>query len=288
MNSFFNNPEAKKDIEKLYHDKLDDLSISYEFLKIETSFGETNIILTGEEGKPPLVLLHGSNGCAPIAIEALIGLVDRFRIYAIDVVGQPNLSAAVRPSMQDNSYGQWMYEVLSRLNIKEVILVGISFGGFISWKTLVFEDKRIAKAFLIVPAGIVNGNPFKALWNVFLPMKLYKWRQQKKYVQQFLNELFTESDEFALAFLSKVFLHFEMDFSPIPLIEKEEAQKISTPVYLIAAEKDLFFPGAKMIHRAKEIFPSLKQTILLKNAKHVPDKTGNQKIIDLIKKEIKS
>lgn len=284
MNSFFNNQQAKKDIEFLYYNKLDELPVFYEFQKVETSFGDTNVILTGTKNKPPLVLLHGSNGCAPIAIEALLGLVNDFRIYAIDIVGQPNLSAAVRPSMQNDDYGKWMFEILTRLNIWNAVLVGTSFGGFISWKTLVFDARRISKAFLIVPAGIVNGNPLKAFWKVFLPMKLYKWRKQPKYVHQFLNELFTGKDEFAISFLSKVFLHFKMDFSNIPLISQEEAKKIKKSIYIVAADNDLLFPGKRMIKRVKEIFPSLVEVLLLKNSKHVPDQDGNKLIIEFIKK----
>ena len=161
-------------------------------------------------------------------------------------------------------------------------MVGISFGGFITWKTLVFDSRRVSKAFLIVPAGIVNGNPLKAMWNVFLPMKLYQWRKNRKYVHQFLNKLFTEPNEFAINFLAKVFLHFEMDFSPIPLITKEEAKKITTPIHIIGADNDLLFPGKKMLKHAEEIFPSLHKSILLKNAKHVPRQMDNQQISKLI------
>ena len=283
MNSFFNSPQTKRAIERLYQNKLDELSITFELLKVETSFGNTNILLTGQQGKPPLVLVHGSNGCAPIAIEALIGLLDDYCVYAVDVVGQPNLSAGIRPSMQDNSYGQWMFEIMTRLNIQDVVLVGISFGGFISWKTLVLDERRILKSFLIVPAGIVNGNSLKTLWNVFFPITLYRWRRKMKYVHQFLKQLFTKEDEFAIAFLSEVFLHFKMDFSPIPLIKKEEAQRIKTPLSIIAADDDLLFPGVKMLRRAKEIFPSLNEVLLLKNSKHVPDRKGNEQIVELIK-----
>ncbi|MEM1319640.1 MAG: alpha/beta hydrolase [Bacteroidota bacterium] len=280
--SFFKTPQAKRAVEELYESKLDELSITYEFLRVETSFGNTNIILTGQANKPPLILLHGANGCAPVAIEALIGLIEHFRIYAIDVVGQPNLSAEVRPDMKDNSYGQWMFEIMTRLNIQEATLVGISFGGFIGWKTLVFDERRIARAFLIVPAGIINGNPLKALWKIFLPMQLYKWRKKEHYVEQFLQALFTERDEFAIAFLSEVFLHFEMDFSPIPLISPEEAQQVKTPIHIVAAEGDLLFPGEKLLRSAQKLFPSLSETLLLKASKHVPDQAANERIVRLI------
>lgn len=282
MKSFFSSPSAKNTIIEMYYNKLDELPISYEFQKIETSFGETNIILTGENNNPPLVLIHGSNGCAPIALEAMLGLEKNFRVYAIDVIAQPNLSEGIRPNMKDHSYGKWMFEILTRMNIQDAIMVGISFGGFITWKTLVFDSRRISKAFLIVPAGIVNGNPLKAMWNVFLPMKLYQWRKNQKYVHQFLNKLFTEPDEFAQHYLAKVFLDFEMDFSPIPLITKEEAKKITTPIHIIGADNDLLFPGRKMLEHAEEIFPSLHKSILLKNAKHVPRQIDNQQISKLI------
>ncbi len=284
--TFFSSLQAQKEIENLYLQKLDALLISYEFLKIETSFCDTNIVLTGRKEGPPLVLLHGSNGCAPVAIEALIGLADYFRIYAIDVVGQPNLSAGCRPSMQDDTYGKWMYEILSRMNIRDAFLVGISFGGFIAWKSLIFDEKRFAKAFFIVPAGIVNGNPLKALWKVFRPMKLYMASKKTKYVQQFLDQLFTEPDRFAFTFLSQVFLHFTMDFSPIPLIKKEEAKRVKTPVTIIGAEKDLLFPGGKLLKRAEKIFPSLEKTLLLKKSKHVPGRADNDRIVALIKSSL--
>jgi len=282
MESFFSSSSAKNIILEMYYNKLDELSIKYEFQKIETSYGNTNIIITGEKNNPPLVLIHGSNGCAPIALEAMLGLEKKFRVYAIDVIAQPNLSEGIRPNMKDHSYGKWMFEILARLNIQDAIMVGISFGGFITWKTLVFDSQRISKAFLIVPAGIVNGNPLKAMWNVFLPMKLYQWRKNKKYVHQFLKKLFTEHDEFAQHYLAKVFLDFDMDFSPIPLIKKEEAKKITTPMYIIGADNDLLFPGKKMLKRAKEIFPSLYEGKLLKNSKHVPRQIDNNEISKLI------
>jgi pimeloyl-ACP methyl ester carboxylesterase len=184
--------------------------------------------------------------------------------------------------MKDDTYGKWMYEILSRLGVRNALLVGISFGGFVALKTLMFDEKRIAKAFLIVPAGIVNGNPLKSLLKVFLPMKRYKKWKKIKYVRQFLGELFSEKDEFAEAFLSNVFLNYTMDFSPIPLITKKEAQDIKTPLTIFAAEKDLLFPGRKMLKRANKVFPSFTDGILLHNSKHVPSHQTNSNISTFI------
>jgi pimeloyl-ACP methyl ester carboxylesterase len=282
MKTLFRSERAKEKILKLYQDKLDELSISYESMIIETSFGDTHLIVTGPAEKPPLVLLHGANGCAPVAIESLKGLITHFRIYAIDVLGQPNLSAEARMSMKDDSYGQWMYELLTRLNLPLVNLAGISLGGLIALKALSFDERHFKRVFLIVPAGLVNSSPLLAMRTVFLPMKLYCWRKKPAYLQRFLKGLFSEEDPFARRFLAEVLLHFNMDFSPIPTIRKEVAAQIKTPIHIIAAEKDVLFPGEKMLRRAREIFPSMKASILLKQARHVPGAKDNERIMQLI------
>lgn len=284
MNSYFKNSEVKKEALSLYYSKLNALNIEHQILNIETSFGNTNIIATGNKNNLPLVLVHGSNGCAPVSLEAFGKLSDKFRVFAVDVIGQPNLSDENRLDMSSLDYGKWMYEILSRLNIYEVYLVGISFGGFISLKSLIYDDRRIAKAFLIVPAGIINGNPIKALCNVFLPIKLYKWTENTRCLNRFLTALFSYNDAFALKFLALIFLNYSMDFSAIPLITSEEAKKIKTPVYFFAAENDVLFPGAKMEKKVRRVFKSLQTFTVFKNAKHVLNQDDNDKIIELILK----
>jgi esterase/lipase len=184
--------------------------------------------------------------------------------------------------MKDNSYGKWLNEIIINLDLKNVVLAGFSFGGLIILKTLLADETKVKEVFLAAPVFIVNGNPLKALFKIFIPMKRYMKTKNVKYVEKFLTELFTDKDEFAIKFLSKVFLHFEMDFTPVPVINKNDANKIKTPITLIAAKYDLLFPGEKMIKRASKIFPSLKKTILLENSKHVQSRTDNAKIESLI------
>lgn len=136
--------------------------------------------------------------------------------------------------------------------------------------------------FVSAPAFIVNGNPLVALFKIFIPMKRYIKFENSKHLDKFLNVLFSKRDEFALKYLSKVFLHFNMDFTPVPLIKKKEAQFIKTPITIIAAKKDILFPGEKMIKRANKIFPSLKNTVLLNNSKHIQGRSDNTKIEKLI------
>ncbi|MDF1695778.1 MAG: alpha/beta hydrolase [Saprospiraceae bacterium] len=287
MNSFYKELQGKKQVQILYQSKLDGLTFSYEFVNVETSFGDTNVIVAGNDENPPLVLLHRANECAPIALDALKELVKDFKVYAVDVIGQPNLSAEIRPWMHNDAYGKWMFEILSRLTIQKAILVGISFGALITWKTLLFDERRIKSAFFITPAGIIDSYPISTLWKIFLPLKLFQWLKRPRYIRCLLKELKTEMDEFDFDFFSTVFLNFELDVSPIPSINMVEAQKIKTPIFLIAAEKDVFYPASKLVQKTTEIFPSSKKSMVLEQSKHIPNEEDNQRIVDFIKSNVK-
>ncbi|MCR9155465.1 MAG: alpha/beta hydrolase [Bacteroidetes bacterium] len=282
MKSLFKSPQGKQEILSLYDQKLNELNIDSDYLQVETSFGRTNIIATGDPSNPPIILVHGSNGCAPIALETYPNLSKSFRVFAVDVIAQPNKSAETRPSMKDDSYGKWMNEVIDQLKITDVRLAGFSFGGLVILKTLEYDESKIKEVFLSAPAYIVNGNPIKALFKFFIPMRRYMSTGKIKFVESFLKEVFSDRDEFAIKYLSKVFEHFTMDFSPVPVISDKKAKLIKTPINLIAAKQDVLFPGEKMIKRATQIFPSLKESVLLKNSKHVQSAQDNRFIENLI------
>ncbi len=226
--------------------------------------------------------MHGSNGCAPIALETYPNLNKHFRVYAVDVIAQPNKSAETRPSMKDDAYGKWMNEVINQLNIKDVTLAGFSLGGLIILKTLEHDESKIKEVFLSAPAYIVNGNPLKAMFHIFIPMMRFMRSGKPRFIEAFLQKVFTDQNEFAIRYLSKVFEHFKMDFTPVPTIATENAKLIETPITLIAAKHDVLFPGEKMIERAIQIFPSLKERILLNKSKHVQSTRDNRFIENMI------
>lgn len=278
---FFKSKEGKGEILKLYNQKLNNLDIEYSEKSVETKFGATNIIITGDTNQPPLLLIHGTGGCAPLVLESFPKLSSKFCVYAIDVLAQPNKSSEGKLDMKSLDYGKWIIEIIVKLRLKEVTLVGFSFGGLISLKTIEFNETPIKEVFLIAPVYIVNGNPLLGLLKMFLPLKKFIKTNNERYIKKVLNVLFTEYDDFALAFMSTTFQHCNMDFSPLPIISKQSAQNINTPITLFAAEKDLMFPGKKMIKRASSMFLSLKSTVLLNNSKHVPNQ-DNFKLIEKV------
>ena len=268
MHSFFKNTVGKKEVLNFYYKKLDTLNFEVDFITVETSFGDTNIIITKNNNLTPLVMVHGLYSCAPFALDNFKALEQNFKIYAIDILGQPNISDEIRLHPSSNDYGKWMYEIISRLHLFNVYLVGFSLGGYIAYKTLAFEESRIAKAFLISPTGFVSGNFMKLFFTFYLPLKLYQWKQDSKQLAIISNALCTEKDTFNLHFLSKLIVNYKLGFLPFVKVKKKEAKRITTPIYIFAAAKDIVVPGNKLIRKSKNLLPSLQDVLLLKNSKN--------------------
>jgi esterase/lipase len=76
-----------------------------------------------------------------------------------------------------------------------------------------------------------------------------------------------------------------MDFTPVPIIDSKKAKNITTPITIFAAKEDVLFPGKKMIKRASRIFPSLKESKLFENSKHVQNKAQNKIVEKTIMKQ---
>ncbi|TDS16680.1 pimeloyl-ACP methyl ester carboxylesterase [Maribacter caenipelagi] len=279
---FFKSKEGKEKILFLYNQKLNKLNIEYSEKLIETKFGVTNVIITGDTKNPPLVLIHGTGGCAPQILDSFPNLASKYCVYAIDVLAQPNKSAENRLDMKSLDYGKWLIEVIIKLRLKDVTLVGFSFGGFISLKALEFNETPIRRVFLIAPVYMVNGNPLVGLFKMFLPLKKFIRTNNQKHIKKVMNVLFSEYDDFALEFMSTTFQHCNMDFSPLPLLSKNDANRLKTPITIFACEKDIMFPGKKMIRRANRIFSSIEEVVLIEEAKHVPNSKDFKKIEDLI------
>jgi hypothetical protein len=57
-------------------------------------------------------MFHGYNAGAPITLEAVVDLLDKYCFYVIETVGQATKSEEVVINIKDNSFALWAEEVL--------------------------------------------------------------------------------------------------------------------------------------------------------------------------------
>lgn len=270
MKTLYKNVESRAELLALYRAKLESLDIGHASIYVETSFGRTHVLVAGAEDLPPVVLIHGVTASAPIALEPIRALSGRYRIFAIDCVGAPNPSAETRLSMNDDGYGKWLAQVFDGLGLRRPPCIAASYGAFVLQRLVAHAPDKIGSIVFVVPAGFANGSLFATLSKVLFPlMRFYRTRKETDLVR-FMSAFFTRTDAFAVAWQKAALLGLNLDLRKPPVLTVKEAAGFTGPVYMLAADDDVFFPAAKGIARCRKLFKGFREAAVLKGSKHVP------------------
>lgn len=241
---------------------------------VSTRFGETHVLVGGPEDAPPVVVLHGALASSAHALVELAPLLERFRVYAVDVIGQSVKSADFRPRVDNDDYGHWLADVLDGLGLSRASVVGISWGGFASIRLAAAHPERIEKLVLLVPAGIV-GSPAWGGWvRVGWPMTKYVLFPSAERLRAFVKNLLTTlDDEEWVGFLGDAFRSYNLSMKVPALARPEELRAFSAQTMVIAADHDASFPGDALLARVRELFPSLASAEVIADCNHCPPTT---------------
>jgi pimeloyl-ACP methyl ester carboxylesterase len=154
MNSLYTSAEGAREVERRYREFLEHWPVPSEHLRVPTREGETFVVSCGPRDAPPLVLLHGSKAnTAMWAADAAVWSA-RFRIHAIDMIGEPGLSAPSRPALASDAYASWLDDVLDALHVEHASVAGVSLGGWLAVDYAIRRPERIDRLVLLCPGGI--------------------------------------------------------------------------------------------------------------------------------------
>jgi pimeloyl-ACP methyl ester carboxylesterase len=137
-----------------YRAVLDHWPVPRKEIELPTSQGTTFVLACGPETAPPVVLLHGAQANSAAWLPDIALWSTRFRLYAVDMIGEAGLSARVRPPLIGDTYALWLDDVFSGLGLARAALVGTSLGGWLALNYAVRRSARASALALICPAGI--------------------------------------------------------------------------------------------------------------------------------------
>src|SRR5918912_1008729 len=102
---------------------------------------------------PPLLLVHGLSGNWQNWLENLPRLARERRVVALDLPGFGQ-SEDPRDEISMPGYGRAVNELADRLELRQVLLVGNSMGGFVAAETAIQFPERVERLVLVSAAGI--------------------------------------------------------------------------------------------------------------------------------------
>ena len=97
MKSIYKSAEGERAVGERYLTILKHWPVPNEQLRVPTREGGTFVVACGAENAPPLLLLHGAMANSAMWMGEVAAWAARFRVYAVDLIGEAGLSAPSRP-----------------------------------------------------------------------------------------------------------------------------------------------------------------------------------------------
>jgi pimeloyl-ACP methyl ester carboxylesterase len=152
----FRSEQAKQRYLSLYDRRAEAWPVASETRMVCTSYGDTFVRMSGPEGAPALVLLHGVGGHSLQWISNVEALAAHYRVYAVDDIAGQGRSAYTRTLETTDDYTNWLDEVFHGLDLGENInLMGLSYGGWQSAQYALRFPDRLDRIVLLAPAGTI-------------------------------------------------------------------------------------------------------------------------------------
>ncbi|WP_082279527.1 alpha/beta fold hydrolase [Mycobacterium colombiense] len=123
---------------------------------IPTEFGTVRVYQHGLAGGAPVVLIHGFFLSSAMWWQQVADLTRDFTIYAMDVLGQPGASVQSKMMPTAADCARNVDAVLEGLGLRNVHLVGHSYGGWLATHTAARAPRRLATVTLVDPASTVT------------------------------------------------------------------------------------------------------------------------------------
>jgi pimeloyl-ACP methyl ester carboxylesterase len=277
LHSKYKSENSRKWLEIWLKDVLRANNLVYERFEIATFLGKTSVLAKNHERKDlePVIFLPGGRTCGIFwdINNNLAPLYDDFRIYLVDVNGQPGLGDGNAPMLDSDGYWKWLKELVAGLELAQANFVGTSFGGSLIMQLGKFDNSLIKRAVMCNPAGFVNIslNP-RNLYYLLMPMLF----PSKNRVMKFLDKIVFDKN-FALEpkkreqlaeFILYTNMYFQMGTENPRPFPDEILKKLSAPSFLILDRDDIFIPQNKTLERAEKLLPNLIETVWLEKHGH--------------------
>lgn len=256
--SVFTSEAGERAIMEVYDTVLKNWPVEYQTLTVPTRHGDTFVIAGGDESKTALVLLHGSSSNATSWIADFPEYSRHFRVFAVDIPGDPGKSAPNRLSWKSLGYAEWLLDTLDGLKIKKAMLLGLSQGGWTALRFATCYPERVNRLVLLTPGGIV---PTK---KSFLFKSILYVLQGKRGVRK-LNRYVAGSHPIhpdAMKFMNLIMTHFKARIDSEYLFTDDELKRLTMPMLLIGGTDDVIRSNEAIVRRLANLVPQLQSNII--------------------------
>lgn len=259
MTAIYTSPEGARTVEERYRELLAGWPVPAEHLRVPTREGETFVVASCPPDAPPLVLLHGSGSNALMWVGDVAAWSERFRVYAVDLIGEPGRSAPARPPLASGAYPLWFGDVLDGLGVARASVVAVSLGGWLALDYSTRHPERVERLALLTPAGVARPKVAGLLGAVLL-RPFGEWGKRRS-MELFLGpEVRTQHG--SMAFVRLLSQHYRYRREPVPVVDDAALRRATMPVLAILGARDTFIDSPRSAERLSRLVPSATVRVL--------------------------
>ena len=275
MKAIYKSSEGDRLVRERYQAFLKYWPVPNEQIHVPTQQGSTFVVISGPKDAPPLLLLHGGAGNSAMWMGGVAAFARSFRVYCIDMIGEPGLSAPARPSPASDAYAVWIDDVLDRLSIERASIFGVSLGGWLGLDYTIRRPARVERLAVLCPGGIGRQKV-----GTFLATPLFRmfggWGR-RKLAERILGRAPVDPPPPLKAFLDFVVLihrHFRPRMVIMPVFSDGALRNLRVPVLAIIGGRDVLLDSEQTKRRLERHVPGA-QVVYLPEAGHLlPDQTA--------------
>ncbi|MEU3309340.1 alpha/beta fold hydrolase [Nocardiopsis sp. NPDC055551] len=259
MEKIYRNEETARRIRDRYEQELERWPVPAERCHLPTREGQTFVLVTGPEQAPPLVLLHGSGANATTWRADIAAWSEHFRVHAVDLVGEPGLSAPSRPDLATESSALWLDDVLSGLGLERVALAGMSLGGWTALDYAIRRPGRVSRLVVVCPGGVGAQRRWRILGAGLL---MLFGRRGRVAATSYLTGLDGPAGRTMLEAVLDNFSGFRPRTERLPIFTDQGLRALSMPVSVIVGGRDRMFDSAGTARRMRALAPKAQVRVL--------------------------
>jgi pimeloyl-ACP methyl ester carboxylesterase len=287
MSSVFKSSAGERLVRERYRAFLDRWPVPREEVRVATSQGETFVVASGDAGAPPLVLLHGSAANSAMWMGEVRAFAEHFRVYTVDVIGEPGMSAASRPSLTSDAHAVWLDDVFMGLGIERAALLGVSLGGWLALDYAIRRPERVEQVVVVCPGG-VGRQKIRIVFEAMLLRSCGAWGR-RKLIQRVLGRPPADPSPALKAFTDFVELihrNFRPRMVKLPIFWDDDLRGLSIPMLVIIGARDVMLDSLDTKRRLEQLAPRA-EVVYLEGAGHfIPNQTG--RVLEFLQRNVRA
>ena len=243
------------------------------------------------------MLLHGYWATLTMWTLNIADFSKDYRVYAIDVMGQPSRSIPDEPIRHAADYAAWLTATLDGLHLDRVSLVGMSYGAWLALNYAVAAPERVQRLALLSPAAsvlpIVKQFSLRGMLMVLFPTRFtvnsfMRWLAFNDNLDDF--ETRRASDKVVdLMYLGVKHFRIPQDtLHVMPTVFSDgELRAMHVPTLLLIGDHEVIYEPATALARARRLIPDVEGDLVPRSSHDMcfsQHRLVDRRILDFLKR----